>query len=100
MPFALSVVAPIVPVLVPPEAENTTVAPPPLRLLPAASFAWRVRVTAAPDATVPLDADTTDVVAEIAPAVTVIVAVDVADVPFTVAPIVVAVPASTGVKIA
>jgi hypothetical protein len=103
VPFALSVVAPTVPVLVPPEAENTTVDPPVLRLLPAASLACSVSVTALPDATVPLDTLTTDPVAavEIAPGVTVTVgSVVVTATPPIVAPIVLALPAKTPVKIA
>jgi hypothetical protein len=103
VPFALSVVAPTVPVLVPPEAEITTVAPPALRLLPAASLACSVSVTALPDATVPLDTLTTDPVAavEIAPTVTVTVgSVVVTATPPIVAPTVLGVPARTPVKLA
>jgi hypothetical protein len=54
------VVAPIVPVLVPPLAVNATVAPPVVRLLPAASFACSVSVTALPETTVPADTLTND----------------------------------------
>ena len=97
----MSVVVPIVPVLVPPDAVNAIVAPPVVRLFPAASFAWRVRVAAAPEEMTPLDVVTTDVAAEIAPGVTAIVGIAVpTGVPFTVAPIVVAVPANTPVKVA
>jgi hypothetical protein len=101
VPFVLSVVAPIVPVLVPPEAVNTTVEPPVARLLPNASFACSVSVTALPDATVPLATLTTDPAVEIAPTVTwtvgsVVVTAD----PPIVAPIVVAVPAVNPVKVA
>jgi hypothetical protein len=102
VPFVLSVVAPTVPVLVPPEAVNTTVDPPVLRLLPAASFACSVSVTALPDATVPLDTLTTDPVAavEIAPTVTWTVgSVLVTATPPIVAPMVFAVPAVNPVKV-
>jgi hypothetical protein len=95
VPFVLSVVAPIVPVLVPPEAEKTTVEPPMDRLLPNASFACSVSVTALPDATVPLDTLTTDPAVEIGPTVTWTVgSVEVTATPPIVAPIVVAVPAA------
>ena len=67
MPFPLSVVAPMVPVLVPPLWLNTTVAPPVDRLLPAASFAWSVSVTALPDATLPADTLTIDWLVEMLP---------------------------------
>ena len=50
-----SVVAPMVPVLVPPLAVKTTVAPPAVRVLPAASFACSVRVTVAPAVTLLAD---------------------------------------------
>jgi hypothetical protein len=50
VPSAWSVVAPIVPVLVPPERENTTAAR--VDGVPAASFACNVSVIDAPDATV------------------------------------------------
>jgi hypothetical protein len=99
----LSVVTPIVPVLVPPDAKKTTVAPPAVRLFPAASFPCSVSVLVLPDATVPLDTLTTDPVAavEIAPGVTVTVgSVDVTAAALMVAWIVVAVPARTPVKIA
>jgi hypothetical protein len=97
----LSVVPPIVPVLVPPEAENTTAAPPAGRLLPPASFACSVSVTALPAATVGADALTTDVAVAAGPGFTVTVGsvVDTAAA-LMVAPIVVAVPARTPVKIA
>jgi hypothetical protein len=64
LPFRLSVVAPIVPVLRPPEAVKTTVSPPLVRLFPAASLAWSVRVTVPPDATVGLETVTTEVLVE------------------------------------
>jgi hypothetical protein len=57
----LSLVPLIAPVLVPPEAVNTTVvSPPEVRLLPAASFACSDSVTALPDTTVPADTLTND----------------------------------------
>jgi hypothetical protein len=59
-PLALSVVAPIVPVLVPPLAVNTTVSPPVVRFVPLASFAWSVKATVPPDTTVPAETDTVD----------------------------------------
>ena len=101
MPFALSVVAPIVPVLVPPENEKTTVAPPVVIAFPAASFASSVSVPPTPDATVSFDTVTTDVAAEMPPGVTVIVGGAVpTGAAFTVAPIVVAVPTVTPVNVA
>ena len=100
MPLPWSVVAPMVPVLVPPVAVKITVAPPVVRLLPAASSAWSVRVTAPPEATVPLETVTVEVLVETAPAVTVTVGrVLVTAVPPTVAPIVVTVPAATPVNV-
>ena len=50
----------MLPVLVPPDAVNATVAPPAVKLFPAASLACSVSVTALPEATVPLETDTTD----------------------------------------
>jgi hypothetical protein len=95
----LSVVAPIVPVLVPPEAVNTTVEPPVAKLLPAASFPCSVSVTALPDATVPADRLTTDWLVEIAAGVTWTVgSVLVTAVPPIVAPMVFALPATIPVK--
>ncbi len=70
--MALSTGALMTPVLVPPERENTTTAPPPVRLLPDASLAWRRKTTMAPDAIVSRETDNTDVAGEAAPAVTVI----------------------------
>ena len=67
----MSVVAPMVPVLVPPLDVNTTVAPPAVRLLPNWSLAWSVSVAPAPEATVALETVTTDRAVEIAPAVAV-----------------------------
>ncbi len=63
----LSVVAPIVPVLVPPEKLKATVPPPVDMLFPDASLPCRVSVTALPDATVPADVLIVDVAAEIVP---------------------------------
>jgi hypothetical protein len=101
VPFPLSVVALIVPVLVPPEAANTTVEPPVAKLLPAASFACSVSVTALPETTVPADTLTTDWVVEIAAGVTWTVgSVVVTATPPIVAPIVRAVPAAIPVKLA
>ena len=89
------------PVLVPPVAVKTTVAPPVVRLLPTASLAWSVKVTALPDCTVPLETPTVEVAVEIAPTVTVTVgSVDVTAAALIVAPIVVAVPTVTPVKVA
>src|SRR6266513_3729211 len=89
------------PVLVPPELEKTTIAPPVVTLFPAASLPRRCRVTTAPDVTVPLEIVTGDADGEIAPGETVIVgALLVTAAPLIVAPIVVAVPASTPVNTA
>jgi hypothetical protein len=98
----LSVVAPIVPVLVPPPVVlNTTVEPPAVRLFPAASRACRVRVAVAPDTTVPLDVVTMDWAVDAGPGVTVIVgSVEVTTTPPMVAEIVFAVPARTAVNVA
>ena len=91
----------MVPVLVPPVPVKITVAPPAVRLLPAASFAWSVRVTAAPEATVPLETLTVDVVVETEPGVTATAgSAVVTAVPPMVAPIVVAVPAVPAVNVA
>jgi hypothetical protein len=60
----LSVVAPIVPVLVPPEAVNTTVRPPVVRMFPNASFACSDSVAVPPPATVPLDTVTVETAAD------------------------------------
>src|ERR1041384_3558803 len=89
------------PVLGPPLVLNTTAAPPVVRLLPAASLACRVSVTVPPDMIVPLDTDTTEVVAEAAPAVTVICGRTVlTGVALIVAPIVVGVPDRIPVNVA
>ena len=96
-----SAVLPMVPVLVPPDAVNATVAPPVVRLFPTASFAWSVSVTVEPEATVPLDAVTTDWLVEIVPGVTVTVgSALVTATELIVALIVVADPAVTPVKVA
>ena len=101
VPLPLSVVVPMVPVLVPPEAVKTTVAPPAVRLFPAASLAWSVSVTLLPEATVPLETLTVDVATDAGPGVTVTVGrVDVTAEPPMVAPTVVAVPATTPVNVA
>src|SRR5437016_1419500 len=55
VPFPLSVVAPIAPVLVPPDRMNTTASPPAVRLFPAASLVFKVSVAAVPAATVEAD---------------------------------------------
>src|SRR5258706_9382877 len=89
------------PVLVPPDRENTTVAPPLVRLFPDGSLDWRRNVTIAPDATVSADTVTTEVAGEAAPGVTVIVgSVDVTGVAPMVAPILAGVPAVTAVNVA
>ena len=95
--MALSVVEPMVPVLVPPVAVNTTVAPPVVMLLPAASFAVSVSVIRLPEFT-EAAALTTEVAAEMAPGVTLTVVVFVAVTVLTVAPMVVAVPDVTPVN--
>ena len=95
----LSVVAPIEPVDVPPPDPNTIAEPPLVNVLPAASFAVRVRVTPPPDGTVDAAAVITDVPAEMTPGRTVTVGrLDVIAALPTVAPIVVALPAVTPVK--
>src|SRR5258705_5583932 len=89
------------PVLVPPERENTTAAPPLVRLFPDGSLACRRNVTIAPDATVSADTVTREVAGEAAPGVTVIVGnVDVTETAPIVAPIVDGVPAVTAVNVA
>lgn len=97
----MSVVAPTVPVLVPPVREKATVDPPALKLFPAASLAVSVRLILDPEATVLLDTEITEVTVEIVPGVTVIVgSVVVTGAPLIVAPMVVAVPAKTPVNTA
>ncbi len=97
----LSAVALIDPLLPPPDAVNTTVSPPVASRLPAASLARRCSVATAPDASVSVDAVTTDVAPAMAPGLTTIVgaAVDTGA-PLIVAPIVVAVPAMAPVNVA
>lgn len=91
----------MVPVEVPPLRLNTTVAPPVVRLFPAASRACKVRVTVLPDCTVAEETETMDVAELIAPGVTVMVGmVVVTGVPPMVAAMVVAVPATRPVKVA
>src|ERR1041384_2573245 len=91
----------MVPGLEAPLVLTTTAAPPVVRLLPAASLACRVSVTVPPDMIVPLDTDTTEVVAEAAPAVTVICGRTVlTGVALIVAPIVVGVPDRIPVNVA
>ena len=68
----LSVTADSVPVEVPPDRVNTTVAPPKLTLVPPESFPVRVIVTGEPEETVPLETETTAVEFEGGPGVTVI----------------------------
>lgn len=80
---------------------NTTVAPPEVRLFPAASLPCKVRVTVDPDATVALETETNEVLAEITPGFTVTVGkVVVTGTPPTAALTVVAEPLNTPVKLA
>ncbi len=91
--------APTLPLLVPPETVNTTVAPPVVNALPAASRACSVTVTVPPEPIVSLDTETIDVAAEIAPGVTATVGFGVVTgAALIVAPIVVAAPAITPVN--
>ena len=94
-------IAEIVPFDDPPDFANVTLEPPAVKLFPAASFAWSVRVTAAPDKTVPLATLIKDVAGEMPPGFTVIVGkvVEIEDPPM-VACRVVAVPERTPVKFA
>ena len=69
----MSVVAPIAPVLVPPDAVKPTVSPPVVSLFPAASLACSVSVAVIPDTTLAADVVTTDVVLDAGPGVTAIV---------------------------
>ena len=97
----MSVVAPIVPVLVPPDRVNTTASPPVVRLFPVPSLACSVSVAVAPDATVLLEVVTVDVLSDAEPGVTVIVGrADVTALPPMVAPMVVALPAPVPVNVA
>jgi hypothetical protein len=101
VPFPLSVVAPIVPALVPPLKVNATESPPVVRLFPLASLAWSWSVAAPPDTTVPAETDTVDWLNETVPTVTVIVGKgDDTAVPPIVACTVAAVPAVPAVKVA
>lgn len=96
VPFPLSVVEPMVPVLVPPVRVNTTADPPALRLLPLLSLACNVRVMVDPELTVPLETETIDCAKDAEPGVTVTVGiVDVTLLPPIVALRVVAEPAVT-----
>ena len=89
------------PVEVPPVRENTTVSPPTVRLLLAASRKVRVRVTELPLATLPAETETREFTTEGEPGFTVTVGkVDVTLDPEMVAPIDVGVPAVTPVKVA
>src|SRR5947209_2048019 len=89
----------MVPLLTPPERVNTTVSPPVVRLLPAASLAWSVSVTALPEATVPDDRLTAEVAVETGPGVTVTDGnVEVTGELLISAPMVVAVPEATPVN--
>src|ERR1041384_1826096 len=73
VPLAWSTTEPIIPVLVPPDALNTTVAPPVVRLLVTAPGAGGVGVAPAPAAIVALETVPPDVAADPAPAVAVTV---------------------------
>jgi len=64
VPSELSVVAPTVPVLVPPLTVKTTARPPVVMSVPLASLAWSVRVTVPPKATVPAETETVDSLVE------------------------------------
>ena len=66
----LSALVPIDPLLLPPDALNTTTSPPIVSRFPAASFARSRNVTMAPDAIVSVDVVKTDVTGEIAPGMT------------------------------
>jgi hypothetical protein len=71
VPLPTSVVAPNVPVEVPPELLITIVEPPVVRLLPAASLACNVHmITAPPFILLVADTVTTETVLSIAPTVT------------------------------
>src|SRR5438045_9766389 len=86
----------MVPVLVPPELEKTTIAPPVVTVFPAESLPRRCRVTTAPDVTVPFEIVTGDADGEIAPGQTESVgAVLVTGAPLILAPIAFALPART-----
>ena len=89
----------MVTVEVPPEFPNKIADPPVVRLLPAVSFAVRVKRTELPDETVPALIVTTEVPTAMGPGITVRVGnVEVSATPPTVPVIVVALPAVTPVK--
>ena len=97
----MSVVAEIAPSLVPAPLVNTTVSPPVVRALLAASRTVSVSVADAPETTLADDTVTVDCASDAAPGVTVIVgSVDVTAPPPMVAPIVRAVPAVLAVNVA
>ena len=99
--MVLSVVAPKVPVEVPPVRPKTTVSPPAVKLFPAASLACKLTLILEPDPTLEAAEEMVDVMADTAPGVTDTVGnTDRTVAPFTVALTVVAVPASTPVKAA
>lgn len=81
-------------VLAPPVARKVTVAPPVLRLFPAASLPCRVATTVWPELTVPAESVVKEVAVEMAPGLTSIDAVLVTGEPPIVALIVVVVPES------
>ena len=90
-----------VPVVEPPELPKTTVAPPTVIKLEAASRAVNVSVALLPDTTVALETARVDVAAEMAPGLTVMDGIVVLTlVPLIVAVMVVAVPARAPVKVA
>jgi hypothetical protein len=101
VPFALSVTAPKVPVLVPAPSVNATVAPPVVIAFPAASFSVAVTVVVAPAATVPVPTETVDCTGEGGPGVTVKVGMAVVTAaPSSAAAIERAVPAVVAVSVA
>ena len=101
MPFALSVVAERVPVLVPPDLEKTTVWPPVVSPFPIESFVVSVRVRFDPEATVEEETNKMDWAKDTTPGETVIIGKELVTVlPPKVAPIVVADPEVTPVNIA
>lgn len=101
VPFPLSVVAEIVPSLVPVPFVNTTVSPPPVSALLAASRAVSVSVAVVPDTTFADETVTVDRASVAAPGVTVIVGgVDVTAPALTVAPMLRAEPAVLAVNVA
>ena len=101
MPFPLSVVDEIVPLLVPPVLENKIAEPPVVSVFPLASLAVNVSATVFPEVTVLLDTEITDCARDIAPGLTVIVGeILVTALPPIVAVIDVADPEFVAVKIA